>query len=248
MNPPVFNEKNPRDRHPDKPVSRFNPSPGMLTAIKLLVFLLCLLPLTCLGWGIWQDSVGPNPIEVLTRGTGDWTLRLLLVTLAVTPLRKWSGWHWLIRLRRMLGLFAFFYASLHLLTYVWLDQFFDWWGIVLDVAKRPFVTAGMAAFVLMLPLALTSPQLVMRRLGGRRWQQLHRSVYAVAIVGVLHYGWLVKRDITEPAIYALILAMLLGVRMKWREDERRRQTEHPSGAVSLAAMKQGLRRVQARTQ
>lgn len=248
MTRPAFNENRPSDRRLDTPVTRFNPRPGMLTAIKLLVFLLCLLPLVCLGWGVWQDSLGPNPIEALTRGTGDWTLRLLLITLAVTPLRKCSGWHWLIRLRRMLGLYAFFYASLHLLTYVWLDQFFDGWGIVLDIVKRPFVTAGMAAFVLMLPLALTSTQSMMRRLGGRRWQQLHRSVYAVAIVGVLHYWWLVKRDITEPAVYAVILALLLGVRMKWREDERRRQTEHPQGAVSLAEMKRALRRVQPRTQ
>ena len=177
------------------------------------VFLLCLAPLARLLVLGFTDGLTANPIEFITRSTGTWTLVFLLVTLGVTPLRRALGWPWLLRLRRMLGLYAFFYACLHLTTYLWLDQFFDPAAIVRDIVKRPFITMGFAAFVLMLPLALTSTHAMVRRLGAVRWQRLHRLVYAVAVAGVVHYWWLVKRDITEPAIYALVLASLLLARV-----------------------------------
>ncbi len=176
------------------------------------VFLLCLIPLGLLISRAAGDALGPNPVEAITRFTGDWTLRFLLVTLAVTPLRRLTGQAWLIRFRRMLGLFAFFYASLHLMTYLWLDQFFAWGAIADDVLKRPYITVGFAAFVLMVPLAITSTQGWIRRL-GRRWKTLHRSVYAIGVLGVLHYLWLVKADILEPAIYGTILIILLVFRI-----------------------------------
>ena len=184
-----------------------------MAPIKTLVFLLCLLPLGWYGWNFWHDALGANPIEAVTRGLGTWTLHLLLITLAVTPLRKLTGWHTLLRLRRMLGLFAFFYAVLHLSSYLWFDHFFDWNEIGKDILKRPFIAIGMAAFVLLIPLAATSNNFSIRRLGGRRWQALHRSVYAIAILAVLHYSWLVKADQAQPLIYAGILALLLGVRI-----------------------------------
>ena len=194
-----------------------------IALFKLLLFPLCLLPLAYYGWGAWADGLGANPIEAVTRGLGTWALNFLLITLAVTPLRRLTGWSWLIRLRRMLGLFVFFYAALHLITYLWLDQFFDWPAIAKDILKRPFITAGMAAFLLLLPLAVTSSNTMVRRLGGRRWQSLHRSVYAIAIIAVLHYWWLVKADTLLPAIYTAILAVLLGLRAWWRNQERQRQ-------------------------
>jgi sulfoxide reductase heme-binding subunit YedZ len=199
------------------------PGPAQIRTIKIVVFVLCLLPAGLLLQRFLTDALGANPIETLTHATGDWTLRLLLITLAVTPLRRLTGWHWLVRLRRMLGLYAFFYASLHFLTYVVLDQFFDGWAIVLDVLKRPYITVGFAAFMLLIPLAVTSTNAMVRRLGGRRWQALHRSVYAIALFGVVHYWWLVKSDLTEPILYALILAALLGVRAWWRNQERKQQ-------------------------
>lgn len=191
--------------------------------LKTLTFVLCLLPLGYYGWGFWQDALGANPIEAVTRGMGTWTLNLLLVTLAVTPLRKLTGWNMALRLRRMLGLFCFFYACLHLTTYLWFDQFFDWGEIAQDILKRPFITVGMAAFVLLIPLAATSSNWAIRQLGGRRWQALHRSVYAIAILAVLHYSWLVKADQAQPLLYGGILALLLGIRAFWREKERKEQ-------------------------
>ena len=181
--------------------------------LKPLVFAVSLLPLAQLLVGAWQGSLGANPIETITRSTGLWTLRFMLITLAVTPVRRLTGWNDAIRLRRMLGLFAFFYGSLHLLTYVWLDQFFDWASIVKDVAKRPFITAGFSAYVLLVPLAITSTAGMIRRLGGRRWRRLHRLAYATAALGVLHYWWLVKADIRPPRNYAIVLALLLLVRV-----------------------------------
>lgn len=206
------------------------PSQRRLSALKALLFIACLIPLARLGWGLWDDRLGANPIEFITRSLGTWTLNFLLITLAVSPLRKLSGWHWLLRLRRMLGLFAFFYAVLHLATYLWLDQFFDWQAILKDILKRPFITVGMSAFVLLVPLAATSNQAMIRRIGGRRWQQLHRAIYVIAIFGVVHYWWLVKQDVTLPALYAALLVLLLGVRTLWREQERRRQL---AGGVPL---------------
>ena len=183
---------------------------------KPLVFVAALLPFGWLIWLGWSDQLGANPIETITRYTGDWTLRFLFITLAVTPLRNLSGWKWLMRLRRMLGLFAFFYAVLHFATYLVLDQFFAWEHIVDDIAERPYITVGFACFLLLIPLAITSTNAMVRRLGGRRWQLLHRSVYVIAIGGVVHFLWLVKADLREPLIYGAILAVLLGYRLAKR--------------------------------
>ena len=184
--------------------------------------MLALLPLARLilaGSLEWFGGLGANPIELVTRSTGTWTLVLLCLTLAVTPLRHLTGWTMLIRLRRMLGLFAFFYGLLHLTTYVWFDQFFDTAAMVRDIVRRPFITAGFAAFLLMLPLALTSTHAMQRRL-GRRWGQLHRLVYAVAIAALLHYLWhkAGKNDFSEVSIYGAVIALLLGARLwrRWR--------------------------------
>lgn len=179
---------------------------------KPLVFAACLVPLGLLAWRTLTGNLGANPIEAITHATGDWTLRLLLITLAITPLRRLSGWNRVIGFRRMLGLFAFFYGTLHLFTYLWLDKFFAWADILHDIPKRPFITIGFSAFVLMVPLALTSTAASIRRLGGRRWRALHRLIYVTAVFGVVHYWWLVKADITRPATYAGILALLFLVR------------------------------------
>lgn len=176
--------------------------------LKPVIFLVCLLPLAWLGWKALNSGLGANPIQVITFSTGTWTLVFLMLTLTVTPARKLSKLFWLIQYRRMLGLFAFFYGSLHFLTYLWLDQFFDIHSIYKDIFKRPFITAGFTAFVLMIPLALTSTQRAIRRL-GKRWQLLHRLIYVSAIAGVIHYIWLVKKDLRRPLIYAFILAILL---------------------------------------
>jgi sulfoxide reductase heme-binding subunit YedZ len=189
---------------------------------KALLFFACLLPLFRLLWLYRTDGLTANPIEFITRSTGTWTLVGLLATLAVTPLRQLTRQYWLIRLRRMLGLFAFFYGCLHLTTYLWLDQFFAWGEIVKDIGMRPFITAGFFAFVLMLPLALTSTSGMVRRLGGRRWQLLHRLIYLSAIAAVVHYWWLVKADVRQPMIYAAVLSALLLYRVvKWSSQRRR---------------------------
>ena len=204
----------------------YQPSPRQLSALKTLLLAACCIPLAHLGYGAWTDGLGANPIEAITRGLGIWTLNFLLLTLCVSPLRKLSGWHWLLRLRRQLGLTCFAYALLHFLTYIWLDQFFDINSIAKDVLKRPFITVGFSAFILLLPLAATSSNWAIRRLGGVRWQQLHRSVYLIAILAVVHYLWLVKRvALLDPIIYALILSGLLG----WRVLERlRRYAPYPN--------------------
>lgn len=202
---------------------RWSPSPTQLTAIKLVLFAASLLPLLLLIVGGVQDALGANPIETITHATGDWTLRFLLITLAVTPLRRLTGLHWLLRLRRMLGLYAFFYGCLHFATYVVLDQFFYWPGIAEDILERPYITVGFSALLLMTPLAMTSNGYMIRRLGGRRWQSLHRSVYSIAILGVIHFWWLVKADLLQPLLYALVLCVLLGLRAHWRNQERQRQ-------------------------
>jgi sulfoxide reductase heme-binding subunit YedZ len=181
---------------------------------KFWVFGICLLPLARLVVLGTTGGLGANPIEFITRSTGTWTLAGLMATLSVTPLRRLSGRADLIRYRRMLGLFAFFYASLHFVTYIWLDQFFDPAAIAKDIVKRPFITVGFTAFVLLIPLAATSTHAMMRRL-GRRWQQLHRLVYLIALLGVIHYLWLVKKDITEPLIYGSVLVVLLAMRLTW---------------------------------
>ena len=166
--------------------------------VKVCVFVAALGPFAYLLYGAFADTLGANPIDAVTDETGTWTLRFLTLTLLVTPLRKWTGWNPLIRFRRMLGLFAFFYGTLHFLTYLVLDQFFAFDEIVADIVKRPFITVGFTAFVLMIPLALTSTAASIRRLGGKRWNLLHKLVYLSAIGGVVHYLWLVKSDISRP--------------------------------------------------
>jgi len=177
--------------------------------LKVGVFGACLSPLVVLAWQALTHNLGANPIAEITDQTGIWTLRLLLITLAVTPARRLTGWNRLIQLRRMLGLLAFFYGCLHFLTYIWLDQFFVIDDIIADVMERPFITVGFASFALLIPLAVTSTTAMIRRLGGKWWQRLHRLVYAIAIGGVVHYLWLVKADIQQPLLYGGILAVLL---------------------------------------
>ena len=194
----------------------------MFSRLKPVVFLLCLLPFIQLAFKAYTADLGANPIETITRFTGSWALIILISSLAVTPLRRITGWNELIKFRRMLGLFAFFYAALHFATYVVLDLYFDFSAITKDVLKRPYITVGFAAFVLMIPLAVTSTAGMIRRL-GRRWQQLHSVVYAIAILGVVHFYWLVKADISRPAQYGAVLAVLLGYRLvvKWAPRRRR---------------------------
>jgi sulfoxide reductase heme-binding subunit YedZ len=201
---------------------------------KALVFLAGLLPLFWVGWRAWQQNLTANPIEYITHFTGDWTIRFLVFTLAVTPLRKLLGLPDLIRFRRMIGLYAFFYGTLHFVTYIWLDKFFDLAEMWKDVAKRPYITAGFTAFVLMIPLAVTSTTGWIRRMGGKRWQMLHRAVYVSAIAGVIHYYWLVKSDVRLPAMYGAFVAMLLGYRaIVWAMNRRPRATsKHPVGVTS----------------
>jgi sulfoxide reductase heme-binding subunit YedZ len=190
--------------------------------VKPILFVLCLGPLTWLLWDGVTDNLGANPVETVRRYTGYWTLRFLLITLAVTPLRRLSGWNAIIRLRRMLGLFTFFYACLHFVSYIWLDQFFMWDAIIEDVFDRPFITMGYASFLLLIPLALTSTNGMVKRLGARRWQRLHQSVYVIGIAGVIHFFWLVKSDISRPVMYGAWLAVLLGYRLVWIVHKRTR--------------------------
>ena len=181
----------------------------MVRWFKPVIFLACLVPVARLVWAFYHDGLTANPIEFITHSTGDWTLIFLLITLSVTPLRKLARQYWLIRYRRMFGLFAFFYGCLHLTTYVWLDKFFAFREMLADVAKRPFITAGFTAFLLMLPLALTSTAWSVRKLGGKRWQALHRLIYFSALAGVVHYRWLVKADLTKPVQYAFVWGLLI---------------------------------------
>src|SRR6476620_11558234 len=194
-----------------EPLRRLQPQ--HVRVLKAVLFVACLIPVMRLGWLALHHGLGANPIEYITRSTGWWGLSFLLLTLLVTPLRRLSGWNWLLRLRRMLGLYAFFYACLHFSIYIWLDQFFDWQGIVKDIGKRPFITVGFAAFLCLIPLAATSTNAMVRRLGSKRWQALHRLIYAIAILGVVHFWWLVKKDIREPLIFGAVLAVLLGARL-----------------------------------
>ena len=187
-----------------------------LAWLKPAVFVACLIPLGQLALNAYRSDLGANPIETITRFTGSWSLIILIATLAVTPLRRITGKNELIKLRRMLGLFAFFYAALHFATYMVLDLYFDFPAILKDVLKRPYITVGFTAFVLMIPLAATSTAAMIRRL-GKRWQQLHYMVYASAILGIVHFYWLVKADIRRPVQYGAVLAVLLGYRLfvKW---------------------------------
>lgn len=180
--------------------------------LKPAIFVISLVPTAFLIYRTFTHQLGANPIEAIRLFTGDWTLYFLLITLAITPLRRLTGYNELMRYRRMLGLFAFYYACLHLLSYIILDQFFDWHAIGRDILKRPYITVGISAFVLMLPLAFTSTNRMMRRL-GRRWKELHALVYVVAVLGVLHFFWLVKADVREPMILAGLLFLLLALRL-----------------------------------
>lgn len=192
--------------------------PRSIFAVKTVIWLLALVPFVRLVVGAVQGNLGANPIETITRTTGWYTLVLLCATLSITPLRRWSQWAWLARLRRMLGLFAFFYAALHFTTWVWFEHFFDLEEMWRDVLKRPFITVGVIAFLLMLPLALTSTNGMVRRLGGRAWRMLHRFVYLIAPLGVLHFWWMRagKHNLDDPASFALLVLILLGVRAWWR--------------------------------
>jgi sulfoxide reductase heme-binding subunit YedZ len=199
-------------------------------ALKVVVFVLCLLPVAWLVWGAFNGRLGANPIEKITRETGTWALRFLCLTLAVTPVRRLTGWNGVIRFRRMLGLFAFFYACLHLTNFVAIDHFFAFSEILKEIVKRPYITLGMTAFVLLVPLAVTSTAGWVRRLGGRGWQRLHRLVYVAASLAVVHYWALVKADTTRPWRYAAIVAGLLGVRALLAARPPRRHAASPPEA------------------
>lgn len=192
------------------------PRPRQLALIKAAIFALSLLPLARM---VWLTASGQlvEPLEFITHGTGDWTLYFLCITLAVTPLRRLTQWNWLIRLRRMLGLFVFFYAALHFTTFLWFDHFFDLDEMWKDVLKRPFITVGFSAFLLLIPLAVTSTNAMQRRLGGKRWLWLHRLVYLIAPLAILHFWWMKagKHNFTQPIIFGLIVFALLGLRLYW---------------------------------
>ena len=199
-----------------------------LRLTKTVIFLAALVPLGRLGWKAFHDGLGANPIEVITHSTGDWTLTLVLATLAITPLRRITRQYWLIGVRRMIGLFAFFYGVLHFLTYIWLDKFFDLHEMFKDIAKRPFITVGFSAFVLLIPLALTSTAGWIRRLGGRTWQRLHRLIYLTGTLGVIHYLWLVKADRRKPLEYGFVLSVLLLYRVVMWVAEGRKNAAVPA--------------------
>ena len=207
-----------------------------LRLAKTAVFAAALVPLATLVVSAFTGGLGANPVETITHTTGEWTLRLLLVTLAITPLRHLTGWMWLIRLRRMVGLFAFFYLALHFTTYVVLDASLDPAYIVEDVADRLYITAGFTAFLMLIPLAATSTNAMVRRLGPLRWRRLHRLVYAAGVCGALHFLWLVKADIREPLVYAAILALLLAARLppvaKWLQTRRARRRTGRAAATA----------------
>ena len=203
--------------------------PYFTKVFKPAVFVLALMPLVWLAWGAWQEELGANPIETITRSLGEWTLRFLLLTLLISPLRRATGWVQGVRLRRMLGLFAFFYGTLHLFSYLWLDQFYDWGEIWKDILKRPFITVGMLAFLLMTPLALTSFKKAMRKL-GRNWQRLHTLIYPLTMLGVLHFWWLAesKSRLAMPLLYSVLLAILLGERVfRWLQKKGAWRLELP---------------------
>lgn len=199
--------------------------------IKTLLFLLALFPLARLFWLGFSGNLSANPVEFIERSTGTWALVCLLAALALTPIRLIWGINWQVQLRRMAGLFMFFYACLHFTTYVWLDHWFDWNEISQHIIKHPYVLVGFSAFVISIPLALTSNNAMMRRLGSR-WKQLHCMVYAIAVLGVLHFWWLVKKDLREPLVYAVILAVLLSVRLYYRYRKHQSINARPKRPVS----------------
>ncbi|MBZ5667184.1 MAG: sulfoxide reductase heme-binding subunit YedZ [Acidobacteriia bacterium] len=205
-----------------------------LRLTKIVTFASALIPLARLAWKAFHDGLGANPIEVITHSTGDWTLIFILITLSVTPLRRMTRQYWLVGLRRMVGLFAFFYGTLHFLTYIWLDKFFDLHEMWKDIAKRPFITIGFSAFVLLIPLALTSTAWSIRRLGGKNWQRLHRLIYFTGILAVVHYWWLVKADVRKPEEYGFVLSILLLYRVALWVSEKGKQPAIPAPARNRA--------------
>ena len=197
-----------------------NPDARHLNLIKATLFAVCLMPFGRLLWAAYTGDFGTNPVEFVQRRTGTWTFNLLLITLCVTPLRAMTQWHWLLRLRRMLGLFCFFYATLHFLSFIGFDHAFSIDEIARDIFKRPFVTVGFAAFLLLIPLAATSNNWAVRQLGGRKWQELHRNIYLISILACVHYFWLTKASaLLWPLAYAIAVAFLLS----WRIRERKRK-------------------------
>lgn len=188
------------------------PEPIFNRIFRPVLFILLLLPAAYYVWGLSQDTLGANPLEAVIRGLGDWALRILLLTLSVSPLKRLLNWVQILRARRMLGLYAYFYAMLHLLGYLWFDQFFDWGEIWFDIVERPFITVGMICVVLLTPLAITSTKGFIRKL-GKNWKRLHILVYPVSILAVLHFWWMAKLDKSEPLIYAVILSILLAERL-----------------------------------
>ena len=203
--------------------------------IKPVAFAACLVPFGLLLWLGFTGGLTANPIEDITHRTGDWTLRFLLIVLAITPLRRLTGWNGLAQLRRMLGLFAFFYVLLHVSIYLVLDFFFAWDLIFDDIVERRYITAGFTGFVLLIPLAVTSTKGMIRRLGGARWRRLHRFVYGAVVAGVVHFYWLVKADVREPLIYAAILAVLLGVRIWFRFAKKTSRVVSPTSPADDVA-------------
>jgi len=196
------------------------PSKKLIARFKVAIFLLCLIPLLRLFWLAFHDDLTANPIEFVERSTGYWALFMLLCTLSLSPIRLLTGRSWQLQYRRMLGLFMFFYACLHLMTYLWLDYAFNWADIIKDIIKHPYVLVGASAFILTLPLAITSNNAMIRLL-RERWKQLHSMVYVIAVLGVVHFLWLVKKDLREPILYAVILALLLAVRIYYRISKRK---------------------------
>ena len=219
-------------------MAKFNPTARQVGAIKAVVFALALVPVAKMAYlTVTQQLV--EPLEHITRGTGDWVLYFLCMTLAVTPLRKFTGWNWILKLRREIGLFVFFYAFLHFMTFLWFDHFFDVAEMWKDVLKRPFITVGFSAFVLLIPLAITSTNGMIRRLGGKRWQWLHRLIYLVAPLGILHFWWMkaAKQDFEQPIIFGAIVAVLLGLRIYWKlAKPAARAQPHQANARSGSAL------------
>jgi sulfoxide reductase heme-binding subunit YedZ len=210
--------------------------------LKVAVWALCLAPVAALGYWLWGDDLTANPISFITNTLGDWTFRLLLASLAMTPLRIVTGFGWPISLRRLLGLFAFFYASLHFLVWLVVDHYFDWQEMATDIVKRPYITVGMSALIVLIPLAATSTTGMIKRLGGKNWLRLHRLAYAAGILAALHFLWLAKVGRKEQYVYAAVLTLLLGVRL-WDAARRhlvtlrarRRPSEEPRGSVRSGA-------------
>ncbi len=194
------------------------PSNKQLTAAKCALFLLALIPMARLVWGVMNDGLGANPLEFITRNTGDWTLYFLTTGLAITPLRRILNANWLIKFRRMLGLFAFFYACLHFLAFFWFDHFFALDEMLADVVRRPFILLGFLAFLCLIPLAATSTNFMMRAMGGQRWQLLHKLVYVAAILGLLHFWWMkaAKNNLGQPLLFAIIVGVLFAMRAYWK--------------------------------